>query len=87
MGVDGYSDPMKVVVDSAGRSAVPKPLREVVGLEAGSTVEISRYGAGLQLLPAGRTARLIRESGELVATGETMIDEEVVFGLIDGGRR
>ncbi|MHB8691687.1 MAG: hypothetical protein ACYDHH_10610 [Solirubrobacteraceae bacterium] len=39
------------------------------GLIPGSTVDISRYGAGLQLLPTGRTARLIDESGALVAPG------------------
>jgi hypothetical protein len=50
-------------------------------------VDISRYGAGLQLTPIGRTARLVDESGALVATGDTTIDDDVVFGLIDTGRR
>jgi hypothetical protein len=50
-------------------------------------VDISRYGSGLQLVPSGRTARLVEESGVLVATGHTPIDDEVVFGLIDSGRR
>ena len=66
---------------------MPKPLREALGLVAGSTVDISRYGAGLQLIPTGRTARLVEESGALVATGDTVIDDDVVFGLIDTGRR
>jgi AbrB family looped-hinge helix DNA binding protein len=78
---------MKVVVDSVGRIVVPKPLRDVVGLHAGSTVEISRYGAGLQLVPAGRTARVVNENGQLVATGDTTIDDDDVFELIDAGRR
>lgn len=78
---------MKAVVDSVGRIVVPKPLRDVLGLEAGSTVEISRYGAGLQMIPTGRTARLEEEDGVPVATGETSIDDEVVFGLLDAGRR
>jgi AbrB family looped-hinge helix DNA binding protein len=78
---------MKAVVDSVGRIVVPKPLREAMGLHAGSTVEISRYGAGLQLVPAGRTAQLRDEGGALVATGETTIDDETVFGLLDAGRR
>jgi len=47
---------MKAVVDSLGRIVVPKPLRDALGLHPGSTVEISHYGAGLQLLPVGRTA-------------------------------
>jgi AbrB family looped-hinge helix DNA binding protein len=78
---------MKSVVDSAGRVVVPKPLREALGLQPGSTVDISRYGSGLHLVPTGRTARLVEEDGVLVATGETTIDDEVVFGLLDAGRR
>lgn len=78
---------METTIDAVGRIVVPKPLREALGLVAGSTVDISRYGAGLQLVPAGRTARLVEESGALVATGDTMIDDVVVFGLIDTGRR
>jgi AbrB family looped-hinge helix DNA binding protein len=74
-------------IDSVGRIVVPKPLRDALGLVPGSTVDISRYGAGLQLVPTGRTARLADESGVLVATGEAAIDDDVVFGLIDAGRR
>ena len=64
-----------------------KALRDALGLRAGSTVDISRYGAGLQLIPHSRTARLVEEAGVLVVTGETAIDDDVVFGLIDAGRR
>jgi AbrB family looped-hinge helix DNA binding protein len=78
---------MEATIDSVGRIVVPKPLRDALGLQAGSTVDISRYGAGLQLIPTGRTARLVDESGALVATGVTTIDDDVVFGLIDTGRR
>ena len=78
---------MEVSIDSVGRIVVPKPFRDALGLTPGTTVDISRYGAGLQLLPSGRTARLTEESGVLVATGDTAIDDEIVFGLIDSGRR
>jgi len=78
---------VKASIDSLGRIVVPKPLRDALGLTPGSTVDISPYGAGLQLIPAGRTARLVEEDGVLVATGETMIDDELVFGLVDAGRR
>jgi len=83
----GIVFPMQASMDSAGRIVVPKPLREALGLTTGSTVDISRYGAGLQLVPTGRTARLVGEGGVLVATGETTIDDDVVFGLIDAARR
>jgi AbrB family looped-hinge helix DNA binding protein len=76
---------MEATVDSVGRIVVPKPLRDALGLTAGSTVDVSRYGAGLQLIPTGRTARLVDESG--VATADTAIDDDDVFGLIDAGRR
>jgi AbrB family looped-hinge helix DNA binding protein len=78
---------MEATIDSVGRIVVPKPLRDALGLMPGSTVDISRYGAGLQLIPTGRTAQLVDESGVLVATGETAIDDDDVFGLIDAGRR
>lgn len=78
---------MEAKLDSVGRVVLPKALRDALGLHAGSTVDISRYGAGLQLVPTGRTARLVHESGVLVATGETPIDDEIMFGLIDAGRR
>lgn len=74
-------------IDSVGRIVIPKALRDALGLRTGSVVDISRYGAGLQLIPVGRTARLVEESGALVATGDTEIDDDVVFGLIDSGRR
>jgi len=78
---------MQTSMDSVGRIVVPKPLRDALGLTAGSIVDISRYGAGLQLIPAGRSARLVDESGVLVVTGDTTIDDDDVFGLIDLGRR
>jgi AbrB family looped-hinge helix DNA binding protein len=78
---------METTMDAGGRIVVPKPLREALGLVAGSTVDISRYGAGLQVVPTGRTARLVEIDGVLVATGETAIDDDDVFALIDAGRR
>lgn len=78
---------MKSTVDAVGRIVVPKPLRDALGLRAGSVVDVSRYGSGLQIVPTGRTARLVDESGVLVATGETTIDDEAVLGLLDSGRR
>lgn len=78
---------MRASIDGAGRIVVPKPLRDQLGLVAGTTVEITRYGAGLQLVPTGPTARLVEENGVLVATGTVEIDDDVVLGLVDAGRR
>jgi AbrB family looped-hinge helix DNA binding protein len=78
---------MKATMDSVGRILVPKALRERLGLLPGTRVDISPYGRGLQVVPESRTARLVEEAGLLVATGDTVIDDDVVFGLIDAGRR
>jgi hypothetical protein len=42
--------------------------------------------AGAQIVPAGRTARLVEEAGVLVAVGDTPVDDDVVFALINADR-
>lgn len=78
---------MEATIDHAGRIVVPKPLRDALGLVPGTKLDVSVYGAGLQIVPAGRTARLVEEGGVLVATGETRVDDDDVFALIDALRR
>lgn len=78
---------MEAVIDQAGRIVLPKPIRDALGLLPGTRVDISAYGAAAQILPAGRTARLIEEDGTLVAAGETPVDDDVIFALIDAGRK
>ncbi len=78
---------MQTTIDSAGRIVVPKALRDELGLTPGSTVDISRYGAGLQLVPGGRTAQIVERDGGPVVTGTTRLDDDALFGLIDAGRR
>jgi AbrB family looped-hinge helix DNA binding protein len=87
LGNEWYYFPMEATIDQAGRVLLPKPLRDALGLLPGTKVDVSWYGAGVQIIPAGRTARLVEEDGALVATGETQIDDDVVFNLIDAGRR
>jgi AbrB family looped-hinge helix DNA binding protein len=82
-----YRHAMETTIDAAGRIVVPKPLRDALGLTPGTKLDVSAYGAGLQIVPAGRTARLIEEDGVLVATGEASIDDDDVFSLIDSLRR
>lgn len=70
------------------RVVLPKPLREALGLTPGTTVDIFAYGAGMQVTPGGRTARLVREAdGGLVAQGDTSVTDDMMYALIDSGRR
>ncbi len=78
---------METTIDSLGRVVIPKALRDALGLTPGATIDISRYGPGLQLTPAGRTARLVEEDGRLVADSTTPVTDEDVFGLLDASRR
>lgn len=79
---------MEALIDSAGRIVVPKPLRDALGLTPGARVDISRYGSGVQITPGGRTARLERGAdGRLVSRGDTEVTDEMMFALIDAGRR
>jgi AbrB family looped-hinge helix DNA binding protein len=78
---------MEAVIDQSGRVVLPKPIRDALGLLPGTKVDITPYGAGVQLVPAGRTARLVEENGVVVAAGETPVDDDVVFALIDAGRK
>jgi AbrB family looped-hinge helix DNA binding protein len=79
---------MEAVLDSVGRLVVPKPLREALGLTAGTKVDVSLYGSGLHVQPIGRSARLVRTGdGRLVADSDTTLTDEDVFGLLDSMRR
>jgi AbrB family looped-hinge helix DNA binding protein len=82
-----YDIPMEAVVDQAGRIVLPKFIRDALGLLPGTKVDISPYGAGVQVVPAGRTARLVEEDGVLVSAGDTPVDDDILFGLIDAGRK
>ena len=87
LGFEWYPFPMEAVIDQAGRIVLPKAIRDALGLLPGTKVDISPYGAGAQIVPAGRTARLVEENGALVAAGETPVDDDMVFALIDAGRK
>ncbi|WP_102141921.1 AbrB/MazE/SpoVT family DNA-binding domain-containing protein [Mycobacterium hubeiense] len=79
---------MEAIIDSGGRVVLPKHLRDALGLTPGTKVDISAYGRGLQIVPGGRTARLERDAdGRLVARADTVVTDEMMFALIDSGRR
>lgn len=78
---------MEITIDAVGRIVVPKPLRDALGLTPGTKVDISQYGSGLQITPGGRTARIVEENGRLVAVSDTVLTDEMMYALIDSGRR
>lgn len=78
---------METTIDAAGRVVVPKQLRDALGLVPGSTIDISPYGAGLQITPGGRTARLERRGDRLVGVSDRRVTDADVLAAIDAGRR
>ncbi|MCA0436921.1 MAG: AbrB/MazE/SpoVT family DNA-binding domain-containing protein [Austwickia sp.] len=79
---------MEATIDSVGRIVVPKALRDELGLVPGTKVDVSRYGSGLHIQPGGRTAGLITdEYGDLVLSGDGVLTDEMMFALIEAGRR
>lgn len=70
------------IIDSEGRVVLPRQLREALGLTPGARVDISAHGPGVQITPAGTTARLERDpTGRLVSRGDTEVTDEMVDAL------
>jgi len=79
---------MEATIDSAGRVLIPKVLRDSLGLQAGSTVDITEYGAGLSLIPSGPHARIVEDKyGRLAIDCNTVITDETIYRLRDEGRK
>ena len=79
---------METQVDRMGRVVIPKPLRDALDLVPGTKIDVSFYGAGLRLIPRGRSGRLTTDGhGRLVITGDTTLADETLFAIIDASRR
>lgn len=78
---------MEATIDALGRLVVPQLLRDALGLTPGTVVDLSRYGAGLFLVPAEQAARITEDDGGLVAASSTAVTDEVVLDLLDASRR
>jgi AbrB family looped-hinge helix DNA binding protein len=61
---------MTLTIDRAGRVVIPKPIRDKLGLRAGSTLEMIETFDGLSLKPAEEKSPFERRGRFLVYTGE-----------------
>lgn len=69
---------MTLTIDGAGRVVIPKPLRDKLGLRAGSALEVVETSDGVTLKPAERKSSLERIGRFLVYTGEVPDGFDVV---------
>jgi AbrB family looped-hinge helix DNA binding protein len=61
---------MTLKIDKAGRVILPKPVRDRLGLHAGSDLEIQETAEGVVLRPVGQRPSLVKKGSFWVHTGE-----------------
>ena len=81
---------MRTTIDGAGRIVVPKALRDQLGLEPGTPLDVHASDGRLEIEPLPTAMRLERRGKGLVAvTDETvpMLDADQVRAVVDAMRR
>jgi AbrB family looped-hinge helix DNA binding protein len=68
----GMINGMRLRLDKSGRVVLPKPLRQRLGLRAGTTFEAKEAPEGLLLRPIRQRPSLIERDGFLVHTGRAV---------------
>lgn len=61
---------MTLKIDKAGRLILPKPVRDRLGLHAGSDLEIQETPDGVVLRPTDRRPSLVKKGSFWVHTGD-----------------
>jgi AbrB family looped-hinge helix DNA binding protein len=61
---------MRTTIDRAGRIVVPKAMRDELGLNGGSEVEISLVDGRIEIDLVPTPVRLVRRDGRLVAVAD-----------------
>ena len=74
---------MTLRIDKAGRIVVPKPVRERLGLQPGSDLEMVETNEGLFLKPEGRRPSMVKKKGLWVHTGKLPPGFDIVQALRD----
>jgi AbrB family looped-hinge helix DNA binding protein len=72
---------MTLKLDKAGRVILPKPVRDRLGLRAGSDLETHETPEGVMLKPAGRRPSLVKKGGFWVHTGEIPPGYEILKAI------
>ena len=65
-----YTNGMTLQIDKAGRIILPKPVRDRLGLQPGSALEMEETQGGVLLKPCEQTPALVQKEGFWVYTGE-----------------
>lgn len=74
---------MTLKVDKAGRVILPKPVRDRLGLRAGSDLEIEETPEGIVLRPADRRPSLVKKGNFWVHTGEIPPGYDILKAIDD----
>lgn len=81
---------MRTTIDKAGRIVVPKPLRDLLGLSAGTRLEILESEGEMILRPTGPETRVERRQGRPVIEVEDEVQpltQDEVRELVERTRR
>jgi len=81
---------MKTTIDQAGRLVVPKSLRDALGLEKGTPLEVRLREGRIEIEPLAIPMRLVRRGKALVATTDEplpRLDTEAVRAAVESQRK
>jgi AbrB family looped-hinge helix DNA binding protein len=74
---------MTLRIDKAGRVILPKPVRDRLGLRAGSNLEIQETPEGVMLKPISRKPSLVKKGSFWVHTGEIPPGYDILRAIDD----
>ena len=74
---------MTLKIDKAGRVILPKPVRDRLGLHAGSDLEIQETPDGVVLRPADRKPSMVKKGSFWVHTGELPPGYDILKAIDD----
>jgi AbrB family looped-hinge helix DNA binding protein len=66
---------MRTTIDAAGRLVIPKEIRKLARLEAGTLVEVRFHDGRIEIEPAALPVRLVRRGRLVVALPDAEAEE------------